>query len=222
MCGRFAVTVAPAMIASHYGLTESVEFPPNYNVTPSQQIPVVRSMDGKRTLALMHWGLIPHWAKDERIGYKMINARAETVFEKPAFRAAAKSRRCLIPASGFFEWEKSGKHKQPFYVTVRGQNVFSFAGLWEVWHKSAEEVVVSCSILTTDANALMEPIHNRMPVIIAPADYETWILPKADLDELNSLMQPFPAGQMEAYPVSQAVNNPRNNGPECIVPLKAN
>lgn len=222
MCGRFAVTVTPAMIASHFGLSEAIEFPPNYNVTPSQQIPVVRSMEGTRTVALMSWGLIPHWAKEERIGYKMINARSETIFEKPAFRSAAKSRRCLIPASGFYEWKKSGKQKQPYYVTVHGQDIFSFAGLWEVWQKSADEVVVSCTILTTEANGLMAPIHDRMPAIIAPAKYDTWLLPGADTKELNALLQPFAAAQMKAYPVSQAVNNPRNNSPECLVPLKEN
>ena len=219
MCGRFTVTATPSMIASHFGLDESIEFPPNYNITPSQQIPVVRLMEGKRFLSLMRWGLIPHWAKDEKIGYKMINARAETAFEKPAFRAAAKSRRCLIPASGFYEWKKSGKLKQPYFVTVRGQYVFSFAGLWEIWHKSEEDVVVSCSVLTTDANELMAPIHNRMPAIIAPGNYDKWMFAEVGKDVLTSLLQPFSTDQMDAYPVSQAVNNPKNNTPECIAPL---
>jgi len=210
------------MIAAHFHLPESLDFSPHYNITPSQQIPVVRAIDGKRILSLMRWGLIPHWAKDERIGYKMINARAETVFEKPAFRVAARSRRCLIPASGFFEWKKAGKQKQPYFVTFPHQDLFSFAGLWEIWHKSEEETIVSCSILTTEANALMATIHNRMPAIIAPENYDRWILPDSGIDDLKALLQPFSAAAMDAYPVSQAVNNPKNNNAACIAPLKEN
>lgn len=210
------------MLAAHFNLAESIEFLPNYNIAPSQQIPVVRSLDDKRTLCLMRWGLIPHWAKDEKIGCKLINARSETVFEKPAFRAAARSRRCLIPASGFFEWKKVGRHKQPFYVTVLGQDIFSFAGVWELWHKSEGQIVTSCSILTTAANALMAPIHDRMPAIVPPDNYDTWLRLDADPNDLNAILEPFPAGEMGAYAVSSAVNNPRNNGPECISPLKEN
>jgi putative SOS response-associated peptidase YedK len=220
MCGRFAVAVTASMIASHFNLSESIEFSPNYNITPSQQIPVIASMDGKRTLSFMRWGLIPYWAKDEKIGYRMINARSETAFEKPAFCSAVMSRRCLIPASGFFEWKKVGKRVQPFYVTVRHQELFSFAGLWETWQKSADEIITSCSILTTKANDLVVRIHDRMPVIISPEEYDKWILAGAGVDELKQLLQPFPAGEMQAYPVSQAVNNPRHTGVDCIAPLK--
>ena len=219
MCGRFAVTVSPSMIADHFNLAESVEFSPNYNITPSQQIPAVWLREGERVVSLMRWGLIPHWAKDEKIGYKMINARAETLFEKPAFRAASKMRRCLIPANGFFEWQRAGKQKQPFYVTVRDQELFSFAGLWEIWQKSRDEQVISCSIITTEANTLMAPIHNRMPAIISPDKYGKWMSLDAATEDLKNLLLPFAAKKMKAYPVSQAVNNPRNNSPDIIAPL---
>ncbi|MEJ2690593.1 MAG: SOS response-associated peptidase [Deltaproteobacteria bacterium] len=220
MCGRFAVTATPSMIASHFELAESFELPPNYNITPSQQIPVVRIIEGERRLSFMRWGLIPHWAKDEKIGYRMINARSETVFEKPAFRNAAKSRRCLIPASGFFEWQKAGGQKQPYYVKLRGRDLFAFAGLWESWQKSENERVESCSILTTGANELMLRIHDRMPVILAPTDYDLWMRPDFDVKSLSDLLRPPPSQEMSAYPVSQAVNNPRHNQPDCIVPLR--
>lgn len=220
MCGRFAITATPSMIASHFELTESFELPPNYNITPSQQIPVVRINEGERGLSFMRWGLIPHWAKDEKIGYRMINARSETVFEKPAFRNAAKSRRCLIPASGFFEWQKAEGQKQPYYVKLRDRDLFAFAGLWESWQKSENERVESCSILTTGANELMLPIHDRMPVILAPTDYDLWMQPDFDVKRLSALLRPPPSQEMAAYPVSQAVNNPRHNQPDCIVPLR--
>lgn len=222
MCGRFAVTATPSMLAAHFGLSEPVEFTPNYNITPSQQIPVVRSLDGKRGLFLMRWGLIPHWAKDVKIGYKLINARAGTVFDKPAFREAIKKRRCLIPASGFFEWKKAGKMKQPYFVALRGQDLFAFAGLWEFWHKSKEEIVASCSILTTDANEIMAPIHHRMPAIIAPENYDAWLRPDARPEDLSRLLKPFRAAAMKAYPVSQAINNPKNNSAACLAPLEEN
>ena len=170
----------------------------------------------------MRWGLIPPWAKDEKIGYKLINARSETVFQKPAFRAAVKSRRCLIPASGFFEWKKIGTRKQPFYVTVVGQELFSFAGIWEIWHKSEKETIASCSILTTAANALMAPIHDRMPAIIAPDNYKGWMGAASEQDTLRKLLLPFPAEAMQVYAVGSAVNNPGNNGPACLVPLQEN
>jgi len=210
------------MLAAHFDLSEAVAFPPNYNIPPSQQIPAVRVMDGKRVLSLMRWGLIPHWAKDEKIGYKLINARSETVFDKPAFREAIKKRRCLIPASGFYEWKKSEKMKQPYFVNLYEQDIFSFAGLWEVWHRSEKEVVVSCSILTTEANEIMTPIHNRMPSIIAPEHYDAWLRPDARPDDLSQLLQPFQAAKMKTYPVSQAVNNPKNNSAACLAPLKEN
>jgi len=220
MCGRFAVTVSASIIASHFNVAESIEFFPTYNITPSQQIPVIAFKDGHRILSFMRWGLIPQWAKDEKIGYRMFNARSETVFGKAAFCAAVKSRRCLIPASGFFEWKKTGKHNQPFYVTVRHRELFSFAGLWESWRKSADETITSCSILTTRANDLVARIHDRMPVIIAPEEYDKWIMAGAGADELKQLLQPFSARAMEAYPVSQAVNNPRHTGVDCIAPLR--
>lgn len=207
------------MIAAHFALAESFELSPHYNITPSQQIPVVRIIDGARSLSFMRWGLIPHWAKDEKIGYRLINARSETAFEKPAFRGAAKSRRCLIPASGFYEWRKGTSQKQPYFIKVRKSDLFAFAGLWETWKKSDDEWVESCTILTTSANEMMRPIHDRMPVIIAPADYTVWMRPDTEAQNLAGLLRPSPTEEMEAYPVSQLVNNPRHNLPDCITPL---
>lgn len=209
------------MIASHFELAESFELPANYNISPSQQIPVVRIIEGERRLSFMRWGLIPLWAKDEKIGFRLINARSETVFEKPIFRGAIRSRRCLIPASGFFEWQKVGGKKQPYYVKVRDRDLFSFAGLWETWRKADDQVVESCTILTTSANKLVAPIHDRMPVIIARQGYDAWMQAAADPRTLNDLLRPFPADEMLAYPVSQLVNNPRYSRQDCIAPLRA-
>lgn len=167
----------------------------------------------------MHWGLIPSWAKDPSIGNRIINARSETVAEKPSFRAAFKRRRCLIPANGFYEWKKIGKKKQPYYVRRKDGEPFAFAGLWEPWEGEDGTVIESCTILTTEPNADIRPLHNRMPVILDPSDYDQWLNPEVDeLETLAPLMHPYPDGKLEAVPVSPLVNNPKNDDAQCIEP----
>ena len=190
---------------------------PNYNVAPTQDIPIVRNNPetGGRELVFVHWGLVPFWAKDKSIGNRMINARAETVAGKPAFRAAFRKRHCLIPASGFYEWRKSDSGKQPMLIRMNNESMFAFAGLWESWRNPDDEMEMhSCTIITTEANDFMTKIHNRMPVILDPNDYNRWL----DLNDRSgmTLLQPCPDTWLEAYSVSTYVNSPRNNDLKCI------
>jgi putative SOS response-associated peptidase YedK len=190
---------------------------PNYNVAPTQEVAAVVEDDDKRKLEMVHWGLIPSWAKDPAIGNKMINARAETVSEKPSFRSAFKKRRCLILADGFYEWKKTDDDKQPYHVKMEDGSPFAFAGLWETWKDGPE--IRSCTIITTEANDLMNEIHHRMPVILPPEDYDMWLDPDFEEKEaLTSLLKPYPADAMEAYPVSRRVNKPSNNEPSVVEP----
>lgn len=183
----------------------------------SQQIATVRlAPNNSRELAFLRWGLVPSWADDPAIGYKMINARGETVATKPSFRKAFKARRCLVVADGFYEWQKTDGKKQPHYIRLKHDGPFAFAGLWEHWGRDGTEID-SCTIITTDANELMAPIHNRMPVILAPTDYDVWLDPAVEeVERLQPLLRPFPAGEMTAYPVSTVVNSPRNETEECV------
>ena len=219
MCGRFS-------IAGFEGIEErfqiKIEFPdlkPNYNVAPSQDITVILN-NGLNYLAMFRWGLIPFWAKDPSIGHKMINARAETVDEKPSFKTCLQRKRCLIVADGFYEWKKEGTTKRPHRITLKSKEFFGFAGLWDTWKSPTGEIVNSCSIITTTPNELMEPIHNRMPVIL-PRDVEPVWLDQSITDShyLKSLLVPYPAELMIAYEVSPFVNSVKNNGPECLVAL---
>ena len=219
MCGRFALYSDPFTLAKRFEAEELPELRPRYNVAPSQYIPIVREEDEKRRFELARWGLVPHWAKDVKIGYHMINARAETVAEKPAFRTAFKYRRCLIPADGFYEWQvkPDSKVKQPWFIVLRDREPRAFAELWEVWQSPEGEDLESCSIIVTDANELMRPIHDRMPVILAPEDWDTWLETEAkDAGGLQGLLKPYSAESMTAWPVSTKVNSPRNETAECI------
>ncbi len=190
---------------------------PRYNIAPTQLVAVVRLDDGQRSLKPLRWGLIPSWAKDAKIGHSLVNARSETVAEKPAFRAAFKSRRCLIPTTGFYEWVATGaKKKQPMHIGMRDGKPFALAGLWERWTSEDGTLVESCVILTTTANELVRPVHDRMPVILAPPDYETWVDPKTPSEQLHSLLRPYTSGLMEAVPVGSYVSNARNEGPQCL------
>jgi len=165
---------------------------------------------------MLHWGLIPFWADDPKVGYSTINARAETVATKPAFRQAFAKRRCLIVADGFYEWQKTNGRKQPFFIHMKDDRPFAFAGLWERWRKNDQEIE-SCSIVVTEANDVLKPIHDRMPVILSPEDYETWLDPKVeDKKKLQAMLRPFVASEMEAYPISTIVNNPRNDVEKCV------
>jgi putative SOS response-associated peptidase YedK len=199
---------------------DGASLPARYNIAPTQPIPVVPN-DGKNQIEFVHWGLIPSWAKDPSIGSRMINARAESLPDKPAFRAALKRRRCLIPASGFYEWKKDpdGNAKTPMYIRMADEKPFAFAGLWETWHGDEGSELRSCTIITTEPNELVRPIHNRMPVILDPQTYQRWLAPgEHPAAELMPMLQTFPAKLMHAYPISRAVNNPSNDSPQCIAP----
>lgn len=216
MCGRFAFHASRERLMQRFGLAEVPELAPRYNITPQSDIAAVR--DGG--CALLRWGLVPFWAKDPKIGNRMINAKAETVAEKPAFRHAFAKRRCLIPASGFYEWRRTagGKIKIPYYIHPADDDLFAFAGLWERWHGKdahAGEVIESCTILTTEANALCARIHDRMPVIVAPEHWRRW-LERPDA----ALLAPYPPARMRAHPVSRRVNDPSNDDPDLLTPAE--
>lgn len=221
MCGRFALTASGAEIAATFALDTPLQLAPRYNIAPTQPVAAVRlhPHSGQREWTHFHWGLIPSWAKDPKMGARMINARSETVAEKPSFRAAFKRRRCLIPASGFYEWQKVGGGKQPIYIYPATAPLFALAGLWETWQMPDGGELDSCTILTTTPNEFMRPIHNRMPVILEPADFEMWLDPGERPTDSLHLLRPFSAAKMAAYPVSTFVNSPRNEGPDCIAPL---
>lgn len=218
MCGRYSLSVPTEVLARTFRLANVPALMPRYNIAPSQQAPVVRiSAEGSRRVDLLKWGLIPGWAEDPAIGNRLINARAESAAEKPAFRTAFRRRRCLIPADGFYEWLKSAKPKQPFLVRMRERWPFAFAGLWESWRGQDGKQIESFTILTTAPNEVAAQIHNRMPAIIDPGDYEAWLDPKQqDVEALRSLLRPYQADQMEAFPVSAKVNSPKNDDAECI------
>jgi putative SOS response-associated peptidase YedK len=224
MCGRFALYVTLAELADLFDLPALPEhFAPRYNIAPTQPVGIVRvnPQTSVREWAFAVWGLIPSWSKDPSMGARMINARAETVDEKPSFRAAFRRRRCVIPASGFYEWVKQGNTKQPHYITSASGGILGFAGLWESWNGPGGEQIESCTILTTDANEAIARLHNRMPVILAPEDYDEWLgaagdASPAQLSQLKHLFRPFPAEMLLFYPVSIYVNSPRNEGEECI------
>jgi putative SOS response-associated peptidase YedK len=222
MCGRFTLTDPDPEVAVQFGLAEMPALEPRYNIAPTQPVAAVRVVAeaAARELVLLRWGLIPFWAKDPEIGARLINARAETVAEKPAFRDAFKRRRCLVVADGFYEWQKQEGKKQPFYIRLRAGRPFAFAGLWERWRAADASIVESCTLLTTGPNELMRPLHNRMPVILRPGDYELWLDPAVGQAELlQPLLVPYPAEEMEAYPVSRRVNSPDNDDPACVEPL---
>jgi putative SOS response-associated peptidase YedK len=220
MCGRFTLKSNQRAVAEAFdGVTPPLELPPRYNIAPSQPVAVIANTDEK-VVDYFIWGLIPSWAKDGKIGNRLINARSETVAEKPSFRTAYRRRRCLILADGFYEWQKnSDKSKTPVYIQLKSQNPFAFAGLWEEWFSPHGDRVLSCTIITTMPNQLMAPIHNRMPVILPPESYNRWLIPdEQPVKVLQPLLKPFPSEFMTAYPVSTYVNNPRNDSQQCIVP----
>ncbi|MBD1904641.1 SOS response-associated peptidase [Funiculus sociatus GB2-A5] len=219
MCGRFSQSKSAETIAQVFQVNNVPPLTPRYNIAPTQQIQTIlqNAEQSQREFQILHWGLIPSWAKDPKMGARMINARAETVAEKPSFRAAFKQRRCLILADGFYEWQQQEKKKQPFYFRMNDENPFAFAGLWEHWKSDDGEVINSCTILTTEPNDLMRPVHNRMPVIIDPKDYDLWLDTEVKTPELlQPLLHPYSAEEMTAYPVSTKVNKPVNDSAELI------
>jgi|CXWL01.1.fsa_nt_gi putative SOS response-associated peptidase YedK len=224
MCGRFTQTASPEVIAQQFELTDPPLFTPRYNIAPSQPIAAIRIDPDTttRTLVMLRWGLIPSWAKDPKIGNHCINAKAETVAEKPSFRSAFKKRRCLIVATGFYEWHVQGRAKQPMWIGLRNQQPFAFAGLWEHWTSSDGQPLETCTIITTEPNDLMAPIHNRMPVILASTAYDQWLDPTFQHTELlKALLRPYPSEELMAYAVSTLVNNPRHDAPQCLEPVPA-
>ena len=219
MCGRYALTSPPEVIAQRFDLLWVPDISAHYNIAPTQMVPVVRETGQGRELVLLKWGLIPSWAKDSTIGVKLINARAETVADKPAFRSAYRHRHCLIPADAFYEWKPIAGRKQPYCIRMADQGPFGMAGLWEHWVNPSGEPVESCTIITTDANTLVGELHNRMPVILAPDDYAAWL--DASNPNAQQLLRPFPSEHLMAYPVTVRVNSVKNDDAECIAPLAA-
>ncbi len=223
MCGRFTLRTPMSKVVEHFHLPLfDGTLEPRYNIAPTQQVAAVRVATGnkERELAMFRWGLVPPWADDPKIGSSMINARSETAAAKPPFRAAFQQRRCLVPADGFFEWRSEGKRKLPHHITLCDGGLFAIAGLWERWRRGGE-TIESCTLLTTDANDLVRPLHDRMPVILPPEFYDHWLDPQiTDPDELQALLRPFPAEQMAMTAVEPIVNSPVHDDPRCIEPLR--
>jgi putative SOS response-associated peptidase YedK len=217
MCGRFAQRSDPKSLAKEFKVAEAPAVEARYNIAPTQNILGVRAVSDEREMTFFKWGLIPSWAKDTSMGARLINARAETVEEKPSFRQAFKQRRCIIPADGFYEWRREGGKKQPFFFRMRDERPFGFAGLWERWEGEAGEAINSCTILTTEANEVLRPVHERMPVILHPDDYELWLDADArKRDLVKELLRPYAAEEMLGYPVSATINSPRNQGANLV------
>ena len=227
MCGRFTLALSPediaALLRMNQELDDELGLAPRHNITPSQPIlaAVQQTEQDNPEPAFLQWGLVPSWANDPSIGNRMINARSETVSEKPAFRDAFRSRRCLIPADGFYEWQLRGKSKQPWMFRAKDAPGFCFAGLWGTWSpRNGGQSLNTCTILTTQANELMAPVHHRMPVIVPADQHDVWWKAEAGDPLLQQLLSPFPAAEMSAHPVSTRINSPVNDGPECIVPVE--
>ncbi len=211
MCGRFTLYSKSQTLTEHFQLDSAPAFSSSYNITPSSVIPIIRIYENKRELVNCHWGLIPHWAKDTKI--QPINAKAETIAEKPFFRSAFNKTRCLVPANGFYEWQGQTGHKQPYYFKLKDSELLAFAGLWDRWEQEAQ-TIESCAIITTEANTIMNPIHHRMPVILSPEKYDEWLTCGN-----KELLVPY-FGKMTCDPVSTVVNSPANDGSDLIQPIK--
>ncbi|WP_348529965.1 SOS response-associated peptidase [Methylocaldum sp. RMAD-M] len=223
MCGRFTQYTDPRRLARQFEISETkirvFDIRPRYNVAPTQPVLAVRlDHEGERELVPLTWGLLPFWAKESKLPYSTINARAETVADKPAYRQPFRKRRCLIPADLFYEWKAEGTGKQPYAIGLESGEPFSLAGLWDRWEGDGQ-TIESCTIIVTQANALMATIHDRMPVILPPSAYDVWLDPKTPLETAQALLQPFTAEPMRLYPVSRRVNSPKNDDPTLVEPL---
>jgi putative SOS response-associated peptidase YedK len=218
MCGRLTLRATGRSLAKGFGMAKGPIILPRYNIAPTQDILAVRLDDeGQKEFCLLRWGLIPEWAEDPSIGAKLINARAEAVRTKPAFRQAFRCRRCLIPADGFYEWQTQGHEKQPMLIARRDGRPFAFAGLWEQWH-SGGRIKESCTIITTDADEFLSDAQDRMPIIISPDDYDRWL--SADPDDAEEFLHhPASTDELTMFPVSRIVNNPHNDVPQCVAPI---
>ena len=220
MCGRYRLTAKERWLSEYFSIpAQDLEWVARWNIAPTDEVATIRQdrHEPKRRFAKMRWGLIPYWAKDASIGAKTINAVSETAAEKSAFRESMRKRRCLIPADGFYEWKQIGpKKEQAYNIGIKDNGLFAFAGLWDRWKGLDGNPIESCTILTTEANSLLKEIHNRMPVILSPADYDVWLDPGVtDPANLTDLLKPFDARLMRAYPVSSTVNSVKNDGPQC-------
>lgn len=220
MCGRYAVVTSPEMLRKLFRYIEQPNFPARYNIAPTQPIAVVRMQEGQRHFALVRWGLIPSWVKDPKTMSLIINARGETVREKPAFRAPMRRRRCLIPADAYYEWQRAGTHKRPFLIRQRSREPMAFAGIWETWTGPNGEEMETAAIITTTANQTLRPIHDRMPVIVPPAAFEVWLDHAGeDTQAAAELLVPAADDAMEAYEISARVNRPGNDDPSLFDPV---
>jgi putative SOS response-associated peptidase YedK len=221
MCGRFALySPLPELVETFDVQEVRTHFEPSYNIAPTHQVAVVVKRETANVLETMTWGLIPFWAKDPKIGSRMINARAETLSQKPSFKRPLKTQRCLIVADGFFEWAKTGQAKVPMFIRAKSKRPFGFAGLYDTWQSPAGEAVTSCTIVTTQANEFMQPIHSRMPLILADAQQADWLdLATDNIDEWLAGLRPYPGHEMEAYEVSRRVNSPAHNDVDCVQPI---
>ncbi|HEY0321398.1 MAG TPA: SOS response-associated peptidase [Pyrinomonadaceae bacterium] len=217
MCGRFTQRQPVAKLRKEFGVEEVLEVEACYNIAPTQDVLGVHESPDGRQMTFYKWGLIPSWAKDASMGARLINARSETVTEKPAFRQAFKQRRCIIPADGFYEWQRTEGRKQPFFCRMRDESPFGFAGLWERWEGDGAQVINSCTILTTEANEVLRPVHGRMPVILHLEDYELWLdTDVRKLDLVKEAMKPYPPREMIGYAVGISINSPRSQGAQLI------
>ena len=220
MCGRYTITTDPARLAQRFGAAPPAQLhAPRFNAAPTQHLPVVLA-DGERSMALLRWGLIPHWAEDPAIGNTMINARAETIAQKPSFREAFRKRRCLVLADGYYEWQKTAAGKIPMRFVMHDDAPFAFAGLWETWH-NGDDLIRSFTIITTSANETTAPIHNRMPVILHREHENYWLDPATDPLDLHTMLLPYPGDAMRVYPVSKSINSPSNDSADLIVPINS-
>ncbi len=218
MCGRYSLTKPIKTLQEHF-MAKVIfsDHAARYNIAPSQTVPIVVASQDGLEIRPLRWGLVPHWSKDEKMGQRLINARAETVHEKPSFRDAFRSKRCLVPADGFFEWQVQNGGKIPQYITRTDRNLMAFAGLWSEW-KGNSKTLNTFTIITTQANRQLEPVHHRMPVILSPESYETWTSNASKPDILKNLLKPLPEGILEYFPVSKTVNSPKNDSEDCLVP----
>jgi putative SOS response-associated peptidase YedK len=220
VCGRFTLTSTPETLAQRFGLDAVPEMAPRFNIAPTQDVATIRVRDGVRVLEMRRWGLVPHWARDPKIGNRMINARSETVTEKPAFRDAFRARRCLVPADGFYEWAGGKGPRQPYHVGLSEGGPFAIAGLWEHWSHRGATAIESCTLLTTSANERIATLHDRMPVILDPDDWALWLDPTVrGGDALQALLRPIAADRIDLCPVSRHVNDPKHDDPACVAPL---
>ncbi len=224
MCGRYSITQKIEVLQDRFDIGPAgIAVPPRYNIAPGQSAPVVLMQDGRRVLTTMQWGLVPSWAKDASIGNKMINARGESVDEKPSFKKAFAQRRCLVIADGFYEWRKEPGRRQkvPMCIQLKNHEPFAMAGLWERWQTPDGDDLTTYTIITTSANELLADLHLRMPVILSPDDETLWLESGTDAERLKQLLKPYPGERMAFYPISNYINSPANEGPQCIEPVRA-